>query len=464
MHTPFDHEVAIVGAGPAGIGVAVALERLEVDYVVLERDCIGASFRAWPAEMRLLTPSFPANAFGVRDLNAITPDTAPALALDCEHPTGEEYADYLEAVAEFHEVPVRTGVDVERVVPGDDRDAAGGSSGFTLETNDGSIRARFVVWAAGEYQYPATGAIAGAERAVHVSTIDSWSDHARRVAANASIDAFDGAGADAVLDPAPETAADGGDAFSATDEASAFHGLNREEPAANVEQSADEPVGDDVIVVGGAESGIDAALGLAEAGLSVTVLDEEGTWQYRSPDPSEVLSPRTTERLEAALAAEYPIDLVAGIRVDRIERLQSRAAVARDSDDESGAGEAVDAEYVVVTNDGDEIRSRTPPVLATGFEGSLTAVDDLFDVDDDGPSLTDRDESATTPGLFLAGPAVTHDGQQFCFIYKFRQRFAVVAETIGDRLGVDTDPLEEYREKEMVLEDLDCCEPDYCDC
>ncbi|WP_449560122.1 NAD(P)-binding domain-containing protein [Natronococcus roseus] len=63
-------EVAIVGAGPAGIGTAVALERLDVDYGVLERDRIGASFRNWPDEMRLLTPSFPANAFGVRGLNA----------------------------------------------------------------------------------------------------------------------------------------------------------------------------------------------------------------------------------------------------------------------------------------------------------------------------------------------------------------------------------------------------------
>ena len=126
-----------------------------------------------------------------------------------------------------------------------------------------------------------------------------------------------------------------------------------------------------------------------------------------------VLSPRTTERLEAG----YPIDLVAGIRVDRIERTRDAEdrTDERDGDDVTGNSASDDGGYVVVTTNGDEIRSRTPPILATGFDGSLTLADDLFDVDD-GPSLTDRDESATTPGLFLAGPTVTHDGQAFCFI------------------------------------------------
>jgi hypothetical protein len=67
-------------------------------------------------------------------------------------------------------------------------------------------------------------------------------------------------------------------------------------------------------------------------------------------------------------------------------------------------------------------------------------------------------------GLFLSSPQVAHNGQKFCFIYKFRQRFAVVADEIADRLGVDSSPLEAYREKNMFLEDLDCCEPEMCDC
>jgi len=104
-------------------------------------------------------------------------------------------------------------------------------------------------------------------------------------------------------------------------------------------------------------------------------------------------------------------------------------------------------------------------VLATGFEPTLGPVADAFADGDRGyPALTEADESTTTPGLFLAGPAVTHDGIRFCFIYKFRQRAPVVAATIAERCGVDTDPLERWREENMYLDDLSCCEPDVCDC
>lgn len=442
MSNPFDYEIAVVGAGPAGVGTAVALEHLDVEYAVLERDCIGASFRQWPDEMRLLTPSFPANAFGVRDLNAVTVDTSPALALDCEHPTGDQYAAYLEAVAEFHDLPIETGVDVERVAPEDESDDGESAKpasepGFTLETADGPVRARYVVWAAGQYQYPADGSIPGATHAVHVSTIESWERHAERVS-----------------NPAGEATATAATEPTATTGTTSASRSRTAADGSGIEPPDQEDETDDVVVVGGAESGIDAALGLADAGLSVTVLDDEGTWQFRSPDPSEVLSPRTNERLERALNDGRPIELVAEARADRIERVSTD-----DSDDRKASDR-----YAVITTDDERYDSRTPPLLATGFEGSLSLVDDLFAFEGDHPSLTDRDESTETPGLFLAGPQVAHGGQQFCFIYKFRQRFAVVAETIGDRLGVDTDPLEAYHEKQMIVEDPECCDPEYCDC
>ena len=47
------------------------------------------------------------------------------------------------------------------------------------------------------------------------------------------------------------------------------------------------------------------------------------------------------------------------------------------------------------------------------------------------PLLSDEDESTKTPGLFLVGPAVRHEDHVFCFVYKFRQRFGVVAEGVG---------------------------------
>jgi len=53
------------------------------------------------------------------------------------------------------------------------------------------------------------------------------------------------------------------------------------------------------------------------------------------------------------------------------------------------------------------------------------------------PVLTEEDESTKTEGLFLVGPQVSHEGLVFCFVYKFRQRFAVVASTVARRLGKD---------------------------
>ena len=102
----------IVGAGAAGIGVARALQEIGVPFVILERHEIGGSFRRWPREMRFITPSFPSNSFGTLDLNSIAIGTSPAFTLECEHPTGRQYADYLKSVVEYFQLPVQTGIDV----------------------------------------------------------------------------------------------------------------------------------------------------------------------------------------------------------------------------------------------------------------------------------------------------------------------------------------------------------------
>jgi thioredoxin reductase len=343
-------DVAIVGAGAAGVGLGAVLADLGLDsYAILERGEVGASFQQWPEEMRLITPSFPSNSFGCRDLNAVTTDTSPAFALDREHPTGAEYAEYLQGVVEFHDLPVRTGVEVESVQRHDD--------GFILHTSTGVIQSRFVIWAAGQFGQPNDSPFPGASHCVHNSRVESWR---------------------------------------------AF---------------ADECVGDPIVVVGGYESGIDAALALADLGYEVVVVDEEGPWQFRGPDPSEVLSPYTSQRLQGVLEDDAPIALEDGIRVQRV-------------DIEEGT-------FEVLGTDGASFSTRNRPVLATGFERGLGLVDEHFESENGQPQLTERDESTITPGLFLAGPQVAHNGQQFCFIYKFRQRFAVVVDEIAARLDGD---------------------------
>ena len=73
------------------------------------------------------------------------------------------------------------------------------------------------------------------------------------------------------------------------------------------------------------------------------------------------------------------------------------------------------------------------------------------------PVLSEQDESTLATGMFLCGPSVRHDQHVFCFIYKFRQRFAVVAKAVATSLGLPADVLEEYRRWGMYLDDLSCC-------
>lgn len=361
-------DVIVVGAGAAGIGVAVALKHAGVkEFVVLDRAEVGASFRRWPREMRFITPSFPSNSIGILDLNAVAIGTSPAYTLGREHPNGVEYARYLQAVSEFFELPVRCGIDVQGV------ESVGGSAEFRLRTSGGPWRCRFIVWAAGEFQYPRRAGFPGAEFGVHSAEVSSWTRW-------------------------PE---------------------------------------DEAVIIGGYESGIDAAVHLVQSGRRAIVLEWQPVWDSEESDPSKVLSPFTRERLDAALQTGR-LQLHGGVEVQKIARVGSK--------------------FSVLAVDGRCWATAAPPVLAVGFESSHRMLGDLFESRTDGfPLLTECDESTRVPGLFLAGPAVRHEGHVFCFIYKFRQRFAVVAQTIGNRLGVDTSEIERYRSWGMFLDDLSCC-------
>ena len=91
------------------------------------------------------------------------------------------------------------------------------------------IRAKFVIWAAGEFQYPRTEGFPGASDCVHNSSIRSWAELAKE--------------------------------------------------------------NDERVIIGGYESGIDAAVNLANAGCDVTLLASTPFWSKRTLDPSTELAP-----------------------------------------------------------------------------------------------------------------------------------------------------------------------------
>jgi putative flavoprotein involved in K+ transport len=356
-------DVLIVGAGAAGVGVAVALSHLEgLSVALVDKNPVGHSFACWPKETRFITPSFTANAFGLTDLNAVTPDTSPAFSLGKEHPSGPEYARYLQAVAQHFGLEVRKAA-AKKIIPGPE--------GFTLQTSKGPMEAKFVVWAVGERSFP-YAPLEGSEHAIHYSKVRSWA----------------------------------------------------------------KLKGHQHLVIGGYESGIDAAHNLASLGHQVLVLDPNAPWESQSGEPSTDLSPYTQERLEAAM--DTGLVKLVQMKVNRID--------------------FSDGMYSVEHPDG-VIRTKTQPILATGFSSGLGLVQDHFEFEGQKPLLKeDTDESTLTPGLFMAGPKVNHRNTAFCFIYKFRGRFPVVASAIANRMGLAAPGLEIYRKRGMWADDLaECC-------
>ena len=361
-----DYDVIIVGGGAAGMGVAITLGHAGIEnFLVLERDKVGASFAAWPAETRFITPSFPSNSIGMLDLNAIAIGVSPAYSLEVEHPTGEEYASHLRAIAKHFKIPVREQSEVQHVTKEGDK--------FLVELEQDTLRAKHVIWAAGEFQYPRLNGFAGSELCRHTATVPSYQDLP----------------------------------------------------------------GDDFIIIGGYESGVDAAYHLAYHDKKVRLFDRGCPWKDESSDPSVALSTYSQERMredwfeeQVELFPESPIESV--------------------SQQDEG--------YEVITKDGGTFQTPIQPLLAGGFEGSHKLVTHLFEKRDDGfLLLNENDESTTVPGIFLCGPAVRHDNHVFCFIYKYRQRFAVVAKAIATSLGLPAEDLESYRQWGMYLDDLSCC-------
>jgi Pyridine nucleotide-disulphide oxidoreductase. len=82
------------------------------------------------------------------------------------------------------------------------------------------------------------------------------------------------------------------------------------------------------VVIGGYESGIDAAINLSRLGKRVTVLERTSVWSDDAPDPSFALSPYTWERLRAE-HAHGNIEMIAGAEAVAIERTRDGGGSSR---------------------------------------------------------------------------------------------------------------------------------------
>jgi putative flavoprotein involved in K+ transport len=131
-----DVGVVVVGAGQAGLATSCELRKAGVEHVVLERGCVGQTWRGRWDSFCLVTPNWTVQL--------------PEGEYDGTDPDGymlrDEIVSYLEEYAATVDAPVREGVDVVSIEP--DRGT------FVVRTSAGELRADVVVLASGAYQRP----------------------------------------------------------------------------------------------------------------------------------------------------------------------------------------------------------------------------------------------------------------------------------------------------------------------
>ena len=129
-------ETVVIGGGQAGLSVGYQLSRRDCSFVILEANGrIGDSWRKRWDSLKLFTPA---------RYNGL--EGWPFPADGWTFPTKDEMADYLEAYAARFDLPVRTGIRVERLSRDGDR--------FVVETQEAVFEAENVVVAMADFQRP----------------------------------------------------------------------------------------------------------------------------------------------------------------------------------------------------------------------------------------------------------------------------------------------------------------------
>ena len=138
--SPETRAVGIVGAGPLGVELAVALEEAGVDYALYDAGQLGETITRWPRRTPFFSTSERLAISGV-----------PIQSTHQDRITGEEYLAYLRAVVEQFDLSLRLH---EPVV-----DIAREEGGFLLRSrpitgSEAMLRCRYLVLATGDMATP----------------------------------------------------------------------------------------------------------------------------------------------------------------------------------------------------------------------------------------------------------------------------------------------------------------------
>ncbi|MEQ1891517.1 MAG: FAD-dependent oxidoreductase, partial [Planctomycetota bacterium] len=133
-------DLAIVGAGPAGLACALEARARGLDFVVLEQDELGGTVAKYPRAKLVMTEPVELPLHG---------------KLERASYSKEELMELWRNVAAEHQLPIRTGVRFSGL--------ARAGAGYVLETDQGRVQARHVVLALGRRGTPRRLEVPGEE-------------------------------------------------------------------------------------------------------------------------------------------------------------------------------------------------------------------------------------------------------------------------------------------------------------
>ena len=136
IREPQRFQTIVIGGGQAGLSVGYHLAQRGIQFVILEaNERVGDSWRRRWDSLRLFTPARYDGLAGM-----------PFPASPHSFPTKDEMADYLEAYVARFDLPVQTGVAVDRV--------SRHGNGYLISAGDRRFEAAHVVVAMSDYQQP----------------------------------------------------------------------------------------------------------------------------------------------------------------------------------------------------------------------------------------------------------------------------------------------------------------------
>jgi thioredoxin reductase/NAD-dependent dihydropyrimidine dehydrogenase PreA subunit len=133
-------DVAVVGAGPAGIAAGTALAQAGLRFVLLEQRRVGGAIASYPRQKLVMTEKVEVPGFG---------------SFGARRMSKEALIEGLGALIERFQLPIHEGVHVEGI--------RGADGAFVVDTDKGEVRAKKVVLAVGRRGTPRRLGVPGEE-------------------------------------------------------------------------------------------------------------------------------------------------------------------------------------------------------------------------------------------------------------------------------------------------------------